>query len=145
MTKINAPLLNAEQWNPSRLKILDGPLHNPGIKTAEIVLTVERAAVRVTFDAFDASGGEKSDAACLVVNDESCDLTYYKTGFRWDGALEIAVDPQGVPPDFSRFYAYLCFAQEPADFPPGDGGRNSATAFGRCVLSPDTETRRLAQ
>jgi hypothetical protein len=141
MTKLNVPLLNAPQWNPAALKIFDGPLYNPGIKTAEIVLTVKRAAVYITFNP---QGGEPSDIACLVVNDEAYNLTYYKTGYRRNGAIDIAIDPQGYPPDFTQFYVYLCFAQEPADSPPDDRGQDSATAFKQCVLASDSESQRLA-
>jgi hypothetical protein len=142
MTRINAPLLNAPRWNPSKLKILDGPLYNPGIKAAEIVLTVKRAAVYITFDT---QGGEPSDIACLVVNDEASNRTYYETAYRRDGALDIPIDPLGCPPDFSQFYAYLCFAQEPGDSPPDDKGQDSATAFKQCVLASDPLSQALAK
>jgi hypothetical protein len=147
MTKINAPLLNAGEWDPAALKILDGPLYNPGIKTAEIILTRTRAAVYVAFDSgagADKSGGP-ADAACLVVNDERADMTYYAIGTRRKGALNVAIAPIGLPPDFSQVYAYLCFAREPDDFPTGAEGENSATAFARAVLASDPLTQALAK
>jgi hypothetical protein len=141
MTKINAPLLNAEQWDPAALKILDGPLHNPGIATARIVLTPTRAAVFVTFDP---RGGDPADIACLVVNDEYAGMTYYTTGTRRKGSLDIAIAPAGEPADYTQIYAYLCFAREPSDLPGGNPGENSATAFARATLADDPETRALA-
>jgi hypothetical protein len=149
MESINARLFNGDKWNPADLKILDGPLYNPGIKTAEIVLTVKRAAVYITFDTGCPRGtdAEDTDIACLVVNDEAYDLTYYTSGIRRDGGLDIAIDPQGYPPNFSQFYAYLCFAQEPSDMASidGDYGQDSATAFKQCVLASDPLSQALAK
>jgi hypothetical protein len=142
MTAINAPLMAAHEWNPAALKILDGTLYNPGIQTAQIILTHERAAVYITFDPH---GGDPTDIACLVVNDEAADLTYYQTGTRRKGALDIAIAPKGYPPDFSKVYAYLCFAREPDDLDPTDAGQNSPTAFKKVTLAADPLTQVLAQ
>jgi hypothetical protein len=142
MTKINKTLLNAAQWNPAELKILDGPLYNPGIRTAEIVLTERRAAVYITFGT---TGGDPTDTACLVVNDEVANMTYYTTGTRKQGALDIAIAPVGDPPDFSKVYAYLCFAQEPDDFHADAEGEDSPTTFKQASLADDELTQALAR
>jgi hypothetical protein len=142
MTEINGPALNAPQWNPAALKIFDGSLYNPGIKTAQIILTRKRAAVYITFDP---QGGEPSDIACLVVNDEAARMTYFTTETRKKGGIDIAIAPKGYPPDFSRVYAYLCFAQKPDGSEPGSQGQNSPTAFKQATLSSDELTQALAR
>jgi hypothetical protein len=78
-----------------------------------------------------------------VVNDETANMTYYTTGKRKKGRLEIAIDPQGEPPDFSKVYAYLCFAQKPSGLP-ADEGMDSPTAFKQCSLASDELTQALA-
>jgi hypothetical protein len=129
------------------LKILDGCLYNPGIKSARIILTPRRAAVCVTFETIcgGIGDGEPGDTACLVVNDEAADMTYYTSGSRRHGALDIAIAPAGYPPDFTKVYAYLCFAQKPDGGEPYGEGRNSATAFMQATLAGDEQTRALAR
>jgi hypothetical protein len=109
MTHINAGSFKGS-FDPACLKIFDGPLFNPGIESALIILTPTQASITA---GFKPSMGNPGDTAILVVYDEASNLVYYSTGKRQDGTLTAFIAPQGNPPDLSSFHCYLCFSRPP--------------------------------
>jgi hypothetical protein len=120
MVQINKELFDDLAWDPAKLKILEGPLFNPGIAGAG----VSGAGVSVIFDA---ATGEGTDKAIAVIYDELTKNAFYGVGTRADA--EVSVSIAGLDPAaLDGLHAYLAFAREPAAGT-SDPGQVSATAY----------------
>lgn len=125
MVHINQEMFHDKVWEPSKLKIFDGGLHNPGITTAVLngvgTISVE---VQITWvPAF----GLGTDKGIGIIYDEISEKAVVSYGDRSTGSITV---PIGFidQPDMSKLHAYLAFVNPPA---PGTGetGQVSGTAY----------------
>lgn len=120
--QINKAMFAEGRWDPAKLKIFEGPLGNPGIKSA--VISDAGAKATVTWET---AAGEGSDVALVILHNETAGKTLSAQGTRQDGTLEIdsaALDPA----DLTKVHAYLVFAQPPAHGS-SEKGQVSGTAY----------------
>jgi hypothetical protein len=118
MLHLNRLMFTNKEWNPVDLKILEGPLENPGITSA--VLTGK--TVKVSFDAALGKGG---DTVIAVVYDEVSHRVYHATGLRSDGFVNVNFYLK-YGQDTPSLHAYLAFARAPAPYTE-EKGLNSIT------------------
>jgi hypothetical protein len=118
MLHLNRLMFTNKEWNPADLKIMEGPLGNPGITSA--VLTDK--TVKVSFDAVQGKG---YDTAIAVVYDEVSQCVIHATGFRSDGAVNVSFGRKPEQ-DTASLHAYLAFARAPAPYTQ-EKGLNSIT------------------
>ena len=122
MVQINKAMFAEREWHPANLKIFEGPLGNPGIKSAVISDVSAKATVT-----WETAIGEGTDIALVILYDETTETALTAQGTRQDGTLEIdtsTLDQTAL----TKVHAYLVFAQPPAH---GSGGKGqvSGTAY----------------
>jgi hypothetical protein len=122
MIQVNEAMFREGEWNIAKLKIFEGPLGNPGIKTA----VISDASLKVTVTR-ETAVGEGSDLAFVILHDETADKTLTAQGTRQDGTLEIDTAAFNQA-DLSGVHAYLVFAQ-PLAYGSGGTGQVSGTAY----------------
>jgi hypothetical protein len=123
MIQINKEMFDDREWDQMKLKIFDGPLHNPGIASAAVTAGADSKATV----AWSPAVGEGTDVALVVIHDETTEKTLAGKGTRQTGTLEVdtAILDQA---DLTKVHAYLVFAQPPAHGS-DETGQVSATAY----------------
>ena len=133
MVHINKELFDDKSWEPSKLKIFEGPLLNPGIDNAALGNT-GTANVDVTIT-FAPTLGQGTDKGIGIVYDEITDTAITSFGDRSAGSIVI---PLGLihGGDLSKLHAYLVFSQPPAQGT-GESGQVSGTAYFKVPAPPN--------
>jgi len=117
MVRTNKPLFDHHAWDPTRLRIFEGPL--PGARELEPWFNPGDPAhgeyTGVCGVEFHSPGGELTDIAALVVYDEASGAVMYTVGTRAEGTLEVSFyTPSFEATGYNDFHGYLVFARPPA-------------------------------
>jgi hypothetical protein len=118
MLHLNRLMFANKEWNPADLKILEGPLENPGITSA--VLTGKTVKV-----SFDTTHGKGYDTAIAVVYDDVSHSVFHAARLRSDGFVNVNFHLK-YGQDAPSLHAYLAFARAPAPYTE-EKGLNSIT------------------
>ena len=125
MIQINKGMFETKVWDPTKLKILDGPLNNPGIENA-ILENAGTDREDVLFQ-FNIMTGDKNDKAIAFIFDEVTGAVLTTEGTRDDGELEIKLAPIS-PVTREKLHAYMVFVKEPTEGT-NEKGLVSGTAY----------------
>jgi hypothetical protein len=110
MIQINQPMFKSLEWDPSKLKILDGTL--PPL--VNIFTFMESTGPEID----TAYKGEETDLAIGVLYDEITEQAFYaiadRTGFD-DNETMLVSFPHLPIPDYSKTHAYLTIVRPPSE------------------------------
>jgi hypothetical protein len=105
MIAVNQAMFDGKAWEPEKLVIFDGPLHNPGITSAAI-----NGANAVI--SFVATGGEATDKAIAVLLDDASGAVVYAEAERSAGTVSLSI--ADIPSqNHGQLHAYLAFSRLP--------------------------------
>jgi len=125
MIQINKPMFDGKAWDPSKIKIFDGPLHNPGIISAVFSSTPTDQGCELTFK--PGTGADKADLAVIFIYDEDSGSVSFNMETRASGVIGIDL-PMIAPFDKNKLHSYLVFVRPPVEGT-GEQGMVSATAY----------------
>jgi hypothetical protein len=105
MIAVNHAMFDGKAWEPEKMVIFEGPLHNPGITSAAI--SGNNAVI-----AFPATGGEATDKAIVVLLDDASGAVKYAEAVRSAGTVSLPI--ADIPAaDYGQLHAYLAFTRLP--------------------------------
>jgi len=119
MIAANQAMFDAKAWEPEKLVIFEGPLHNPGIASAAI--SGNNAAI-----SFATTGGEATDKAIAVLLDAEGSIVKYAEAARSAGTVSLPIADID-PANRGNLHAYLAFIRLPV-LGTDEKGQVSATA-----------------
>ena len=105
MIQINKEMFESKEWDPSKLKIFEGPLENPGITTAALTGNTVKVS-------FSSTPGHEQDRAIALIYDEATGSVIHKSGPRAFGFIDVSIAALGSPA-IESLHAYLVFVFEP--------------------------------
>ena len=104
MIQANQAMFDGKEWDPEKLKIFEGPLHNPGI--TGVTVSGDTAVI-----AFDASGGDPNDKALGIVFDAASGAVVNGQVIRDAGGVSVPLGT--IDTGAADLHAYLVFSREP--------------------------------
>jgi hypothetical protein len=105
MIAVNQAMFDGKAWDPEKLVIFEGPLHNPGITSA--VISGANAVI-----SFAATGGEAADKAIAVLLDDAGGAVKYAEANRTAGTVSLPI--ADIPAtNYGQLHAYLAFSRLP--------------------------------
>jgi hypothetical protein len=125
MIQINKPMFDDKVWDPSKLKIFDGPLYNPGITSTVFSSTANDQGCELSFKF--SSGPDKTDLAIIFIYDEDSGSIGFSKETRGSGVIGIDL-PMITTFDKNKLHSYLVFVRPPVEGT-GEQGMVSSTAY----------------
>ena len=134
MLKINQPMFAEKIFDPSKLKIFDGPLINRGIDVAcleEAGTSNEQVLFRWNYD-YDVDGAD--DITIPIIYDEISRSTFFTLSKRSQVEAEVKIGLIS-PVVLTKLHAYVVFVKPPAEGT-SETGLVSKTAYSKLIQYP---------